>query len=269
MLFQTIITLITAAVSVSALPGGAPKCKINPMVIKAGHEVAASTNLGYQFQAPATYTPGGPPVAINIVGGPAFKGILLYMTKGTTQDANLAPNGLPEHVGVFAVNTGLRAQTTASCAALNVMNDAPESTLTHAMPLRASTPYTLMWTPPKTNAGVVTMNAVISVGSEESPWMVVPSIQLMSTAGNAGVAMAGANVTAPVANPQQPAANVPQQPAANVPQQPAANVPQQPAANPQQPAANIAKAAKKAKAQKAAAAVAPAPAPAANAEADD
>ncbi|KAJ3327798.1 hypothetical protein HDU76_011113 [Blyttiomyces sp. JEL0837] len=205
--FLTLTLALTA--SVIALPNGAPKCKINPAVITAGHEVAMSTNLGYALAATTTYTPGGAAIPITITGGKPFKGILLYMTKGTVQDSTLAPNGLPDHVGVFQLNAGLRAQTAAACAALNVTNEAPESTLTHAMPLNAQTPYTLMWTPPKTDVGVVTMNVVISVGSEESPWMVVKSIQIQST-GGAGAA--GGNVAAPpapVASPPAPVASPP------------------------------------------------------------
>ncbi|KAJ3263013.1 hypothetical protein HDU76_012322, partial [Blyttiomyces sp. JEL0837] len=179
-----------------ALPNGAPKCKINPMIIQNGHGVANST-VGYTMTVPATYTPGGPAVPITINGGKAFKGILLYMTPGAVQDSNLAPNGVNAHVGVFAVNAGLRAQTAASCQANTVMNDAPESTLTQAMPLNAQTPYTLMWTPPATDVGVVTMNVVISTGTKGTPWELVPSKQIMSAGGGAmGGNAAGNNGTA-------------------------------------------------------------------------
>ncbi|KAJ3281120.1 hypothetical protein HDU76_009007, partial [Blyttiomyces sp. JEL0837] len=105
-----ILSLIALISVVSALPNGAPKCKINPSIIQNGHKTAAST-VGYTFDMPATYTPGGPAVPITINGGQAFKGILLYMTTGTTQDSTLAPNGVNAHVGTFVVNQGLRAQT--------------------------------------------------------------------------------------------------------------------------------------------------------------
>ncbi|KAJ3312217.1 hypothetical protein HDU76_002921 [Blyttiomyces sp. JEL0837] len=186
-MFKLLISLLALlTVASHALPTGAPKCKINPQIIQTGHGINAS-NVGYTFDMPA-YTPGGPAVPITINGGQAFKGILLYMTPGTTQDSTLAPNGVNAHVGTFMVNPGLRPQSASSCQAMTVMNDAPESTLTHAIPLLANTPYTLMWTPPAMDVGPVTMNAVISVGSKNSPWQVVPSKQMTSTAATADIA---------------------------------------------------------------------------------
>ncbi|KAJ3295040.1 hypothetical protein HDU76_006892 [Blyttiomyces sp. JEL0837] len=189
---------------VQSLPNGAPKCKINPMIIQNGHKVAAST-IEYTFSNKVlTYMPGGPAIAITISGGTAFKGILTYVTGNSTkQDSALAPNGVNDHVGVFTVPAGLRPQTTTSCQANTVNNDAPKSTLTHAMPLNAQTPFTLMWTPPATNRGPVTVNAVISVGTMNTPWEVVPSITLMPAGGGAaapgGNAAAGGVKNVPVA----------------------------------------------------------------------
>ncbi|KAJ3206530.1 hypothetical protein HDU82_004446, partial [Entophlyctis luteolus] len=92
-------------------------------------------------------------------------GVLAYVTVGSTQDSTLTAMGLtanpPAHVGAFQnlAAMGLRAQTAASCSAQNVTNDAPESTITHNAPLtNAATPYTLMWQPPATDVGTVTMN---------------------------------------------------------------------------------------------------------------
>ncbi|KAJ3316692.1 hypothetical protein HDU76_001604 [Blyttiomyces sp. JEL0837] len=216
-MIANIFALVTLALTVSALPGGAPKCKINPMIITNGHGVAA-TALGYTFDPKlTTYTPGGPAMALTIMGGQAFKGILAYVTTGAVQDSTLAPNGVNNHVGVFALTNGLRAQTNASCAANTVINDAPASTVTQAMPLNAQTPFTLMWTPPATNVGVVTLNAVISTGTKRTPWDVVKSIQLMPAGGApaANPATPATPANPPVAKPANPPAASPATPPAN------------------------------------------------------
>ncbi|KAJ3190749.1 hypothetical protein HK101_008406 [Irineochytrium annulatum] len=213
-MIATTLLALTLATATFALPNGAPKCQIIPTAITNGHKTAASS-LGNTFMVQSmTYTPGGPPMAVMIAGGQAFQGILAYATPGTTQDSTLAPNGVPQHVGTWA-GAGLRAQTANACQAVGVMNDNAMSTVTQAAPLKnvggANTPYVMMFTPPATDVGPVTLNAVLSVGTKFTPWGVVPSITLMPAAAAAAAAggmagAAGAAGTAPGAAPAAPAA---------------------------------------------------------------
>ncbi|KAJ3192077.1 hypothetical protein HK101_007096 [Irineochytrium annulatum] len=214
-MIATTLFALTLATATFALPNGAPKCQIIPTAITNGHKTAASS-LGNTFMVQSmTYTPGGPPIPVMIAGGQTFQGILVYATPGTTQDSTIAPNGVPQHVGTWA-GAGLRAQTASACQAVGVMNDNAMSTVTQAAPLKnvggANAPYVMMFTPPATDVGPVTLNAVLSVGTRNTPWGVVPSITLMpaaaagaaaggmagAAAGAAGTA-AGASTAAPVA----------------------------------------------------------------------
>ncbi|KAJ3408021.1 hypothetical protein CcCBS67573_g00319 [Chytriomyces confervae] len=203
------ITLLTLSAVTLAFPQGAPRCKITESIIAAGHKIPQGS-LGLVMQLPQTYTPGGAaiPVTINSANGQTvkFQGVLAYVTPGNTQDSQLTAlpangganaGGVPQHVGTFK-NLGaqqLRAQTAAICTNQNVTNDNAASTITHSQPLTAQTPFTIMWTPPKTNKGVVTVNMVISSGASKTPWQIVPSGQIQSSAGaaaGAGGAATGA-----------------------------------------------------------------------------
>ncbi|KAJ3377966.1 hypothetical protein HDU84_008080 [Entophlyctis sp. JEL0112] len=141
----------------------------------------------------ATYTPGGAAmtITVNNAQATAFMGILAYVSVGSTQDSTLTAMGLtanpPAHVGAFQnlAAMGLRAQTTASCAAQNVTNEAAESTITHNAPLQATTPYSLTWTPPAADQGTVTVNMVISIGTKGTPYQILTSVQIASSAGTA------------------------------------------------------------------------------------
>ncbi|KAJ3222104.1 hypothetical protein HDU81_010137 [Chytriomyces hyalinus] len=205
------IALLTVAVTTLAFPNGAPRCKITESIIAAGHKLQQGS-LGLVMQLPASYTPGGAaiPITVAAANGSAvsFAGVLAYITPGNIMDSSFTavplgtpnvPNagGIKQHVGTFN-NLGaqnLRAQTAAVCTAQNVTNDNAASTITHSQPLTAKTPFTIMWTPPKTNAGQVTVNMVISSGSSRTPWQIVPSGQIQSTAGNVAAAAPGAATT--------------------------------------------------------------------------
>ncbi|KAI9336989.1 hypothetical protein BDR26DRAFT_864329 [Obelidium mucronatum] len=196
-LLNALTWLLVAIATTDAFPTGAPRCKITEAVITAGHKTPQSNNLGFRMQLPASYTPGSTkpiPITITAAKPTAFQGILGYVTPGTTQDSVLtarpggpATNGAPKHVGVFQnlAAKGLRAQTANTCTAVNVRNDAAASTITQAQPLKAVTPFTIMWTPPATNQGTVTVNFVISTGASKTPWQIVNSGQIASTQGNA------------------------------------------------------------------------------------
>ncbi|KAJ3240553.1 hypothetical protein HDU81_003437 [Chytriomyces hyalinus] len=207
-LIQSITLLALSAVTL-AFPQGAPRCKITESIIAAGHKIPQGS-LGLVMQLPASYTPGGPaiPVTVKSANGKTvkFQGVLAYVTPGSTQDSQLTAlpangganaGGVPQHVGTFK-NLGaqqLRAQTAAICTNQNVTNDNAASTITHSQPLTAQTPFTIMWTPPKTNKGVVTVNMVISSGASKTPWQIVPSGQIQSSAGAAAGAGAGGAAT--------------------------------------------------------------------------
>ncbi|KAI8845983.1 hypothetical protein BJ741DRAFT_573011 [Chytriomyces cf. hyalinus JEL632] len=215
------IALLTLAVSTIAFPNGAPRCKITESIIAAGHKLQQG-NLGLVLQLPATYTPGGAAIPITVAaangGAVSFAGVLAYMTPGTVMDSSFTavpvgtvnvPNagGIKQHVGSFT-NLGaqnLRAQTPAVCSSQNVANDNDASTITHSQPLTAQTPFTIMWTPPATNAGPVTVNMVISSGSSRSPWQIVPSGQIQSTAGAGAATPANPATPATPATPANPA----------------------------------------------------------------
>ncbi|KAJ3233806.1 hypothetical protein HDU81_001987 [Chytriomyces hyalinus] len=180
------------ALTATSLPNGAPRCKITESVIAQGHKIPQGS-LGLVMKLPATYTPGGPPIPITITsatGAPVkFAGILAYVTPGSVQDSVLtakaggaAVNGAKTHVGRFRHIWAkqLRPQTKALCTALNVRNAHPKSTITHSVPLNATTPYTIMWSPPRRDKGVVTVNVVVSSGSARTPWQIVPSGQIQS-----------------------------------------------------------------------------------------
>ncbi|KAI8611048.1 hypothetical protein BC830DRAFT_1142992 [Chytriomyces sp. MP71] len=184
--------LATIATITSALPTGAPRCKITEKIISQGHLATQNGAMGLTMSAPPTYTPGGPAIPITITGSfPVDMGILGYVTPGGTQDSILTggPNGpaagASRHVGGFmdAMLQGIRPQTQSTCDAQNVINDMPESTITHMAPLLGfRNTMTLMWTPPVTNEGVVTVNMVIA-GNVLEPYMILPSVQMMSTDG--------------------------------------------------------------------------------------
>ncbi|KAI8834062.1 hypothetical protein BJ741DRAFT_579342 [Chytriomyces cf. hyalinus JEL632] len=212
-LLQSIAVLTLAATSF-ALPNGAPRCKITESIIAAGHKLQQGS-LGLVMQLPASYTPGGAaiPITVAAANGSAvsFAGVLAYVTPGNIMDSSLTavpigtPNvpsagGIMQHVGTFAnlAAQNLRPQTAAVCTSQNVTNDADASTITHSQPLTAQTPFTVMWTPPAANAGPVTVNMVISSGSSRTPWQIVPSGQIQSTAG-AAPAVPAAPATTPAA----------------------------------------------------------------------
>ncbi|KAI8831041.1 hypothetical protein BJ741DRAFT_617982 [Chytriomyces cf. hyalinus JEL632] len=258
------ISLLTLAASAWAFPQGAPRCKITESIIAAGHKIPQGS-LGLVMTLPASYTPGGPavPITVKSANGKAvnFQGVLAYVTPGNVQDSQLTAlpanagtnaGGVPQHVGTFT-NLGaqqLRAQTAAVCTAQNVQNDNAASTITHSQPLTAKTPFTVMWTPPATNAGVVTVNMVISSGASKTPWQIIPSGQIQSTAG-AAQAGAGAGAAKKAAKKAKKAAGGAAKKAAGAAKKAAAG-----AAGAAKKAANAAKAAaaKAANAAKAAAA---------------
>ncbi|KAJ3232344.1 hypothetical protein HDU78_007198 [Chytriomyces hyalinus] len=182
------------SLTATSLPNGAPRCKITESIIAQGHKIPQGS-LGLVMKLPATYTPGGPPIPITITSATGasvkFAGILAYVTTGAVQDSVLtakaggpAVNGVAGHVGRFRHIRAkqLRPQTAALCTALNVKNAHPKSTITHSVPLNATTPFTIMWSPPRRDKGVVTVNVVISSGSSKSPWQIVPSGQIQSVA---------------------------------------------------------------------------------------
>ncbi|KAJ3266591.1 hypothetical protein HDU77_000142 [Chytriomyces hyalinus] len=192
-------SLLSFATLSLAFPNGAPRCKITESIISAGHKMAQGS-LGLVMQLPASYTPGGPaiPITVAAANGSAvsFQGMLAYVTPNAVQDSSLTavpigtpnvPNagGAPQHVGTFAniAAQNLRAQTAAICTNQNVTNDNAASTITHAQPLTAQTPFTVMWTPPAANVGPVTVNMVVSSGSSRTPWQIVSSSLIQSTAG--------------------------------------------------------------------------------------
>ncbi|TPX78004.1 hypothetical protein CcCBS67573_g00737 [Chytriomyces confervae] len=197
-LIQAVSLLSFAALSL-AFPNGAPRCKITESIISAGHKIPQGS-LGLVMQLPASYTPGGPaiPITVTAANGTAvsFQGMLAYLTPNPVQDSSLTavpvgtPNvpfagGAPQHVGTFTniAAQNLRPQTAAICSNQNVTNDNAASTITHAQPLTGQTPFTVMWTPPAANVGPVTVNMVISSGSSRTPWQIIPSGLIQSTAG--------------------------------------------------------------------------------------
>ncbi|KAJ3401438.1 hypothetical protein CcCBS67573_g07297 [Chytriomyces confervae] len=183
--------LATVAAIANALPTGAPRCIITDKVIGQGHLTTQNGAMGLKMTSLPTYTPGGPPIPITITGSfPVDMGVLMYVTPGSTQDSVLtskggATAGIKQHVGGFmdCLTHGMRAQTKSSCDAQSVVNEVPESTITHVAPLVGfRNSMQIMWTPPKTNQGVVTVNMVVA-GNVLEPYMIVPSIQVMSTEG--------------------------------------------------------------------------------------
>ncbi|KAJ3130921.1 hypothetical protein HK101_004894, partial [Irineochytrium annulatum] len=218
-MLPTIALLLSAVSTALAFPNGAPRCAIIQSAIQKGHAVAPTATLGYTISAPAVYTPGSTAaIPITIMGGPAFQGILAYVTASTTQDSTLtAANGVgaPMHVGAFDLNGGtLRASTATSCTQLNVTNEVmaanSASTVTQAAPLVGGTAgnYVLMWTPPKTDVGTLMVNVVVSTGTKNTPWEILNSVMMMpvSAAGAAAGAAAGGGAVAPVATQTSAAA---------------------------------------------------------------
>ncbi|KAI9327706.1 hypothetical protein DFJ73DRAFT_782798 [Zopfochytrium polystomum] len=180
-----LLSILSTSRPATALPNGAPRCKINVTVITQGHERAMGA-LGFQMSAPATYTPGGAAVPITVTGLTAFTrgGVLAYVKQVT--NANAAAGFSETHVGKFDIATnGLRAQTVASCQMGTVMNEAPESTVTHAAPVPSANLQSFTWTPPATDAGAVQVNIVIATGTEGTPWMQLAPVTIMSTGGGA------------------------------------------------------------------------------------
>ncbi|KAJ3219093.1 hypothetical protein HDU67_002749 [Dinochytrium kinnereticum] len=191
---------------VMALPSGAPRCAINPAAIGAAHKKIE--DLKYTIvPSAATYTPGGPPLTFEIKDGPAFKGILAYVTPGSDQDSLLETKST-KHVGVFVIgaDSGMRAQTASVCSAAKIENEGPESTITHSAPFpEGKFPTSLSWKPPATDVGVVTVNVAIATNSPSTGVMTfVKAIQINSAGGGGAVnnSPGGGNATVvPVAVP--------------------------------------------------------------------
>ncbi|KAJ3104576.1 hypothetical protein HDU97_009088 [Phlyctochytrium planicorne] len=181
--FLSLLTLIPLALS---KPTGAPKCAINPAVVSATHTNVA--DLGFVLEVPATYTPGGPAIEIKVTKGVEFKGILTYVTPGADDDV-LAAKKNPKHIGKFTLPDGLRAQTASVCDDAKIVNEFPESTITHSKPGKfgGAAPFSLMWTPPKDDMGVVTINMAISTGPPSTGQMTfLKGVQIASSTGGAG-----------------------------------------------------------------------------------
>ncbi|KAJ3190148.1 hypothetical protein HDU85_000439 [Gaertneriomyces sp. JEL0708] len=185
------------ASSATALPGGAPKCAINPAIISGAHK--APSDAGFKISASAgSYTPGQP-MKITVEGGAnPIAGLLMYATPGAADDAAAAPNVAKQHVGVFNVPQGFRAQTADICNAAGIQNEGPESTITHAGGADKGNRVEFDWTAPAADVGPITINAAVTSGGPGSPWQVVPIVTLQG-AGGAG-AGAGTGTGAPIAN---------------------------------------------------------------------
>ncbi|KAI8827618.1 hypothetical protein BJ741DRAFT_654180 [Chytriomyces cf. hyalinus JEL632] len=190
LLTATLLSLLS--LTATCLPNGAPRCKITESIIAQGHKIPQGS-LGLVMKLPASYTPGGAPIPITITSATGaavkFAGILAYVTIGGVQDSVLTAStvgggggGVAAHVGRFRHIHAqqLRPQTAALCTAVNVKNSHAKSTVTHRVPLNATTPFTILWSPPRRDKGVVTVNVVVSSGSSKSPWQIVPSGQIWS-----------------------------------------------------------------------------------------
>ncbi|KAJ3324372.1 hypothetical protein HDU76_013414 [Blyttiomyces sp. JEL0837] len=121
----------------------------------------------------------------------------------TKIDYNVVPtlNGLGKSNGLFGLG-GIQNSILINCLAnqtqIKALEDAPDGVdgftlleqifgLINLNPrdgLKDSIPFHINWTPPRTDVGVVTMNAVIATGSKFSAWTVVPSKQISSTGGD-------------------------------------------------------------------------------------
>ncbi|KAI9105601.1 hypothetical protein DFS34DRAFT_19104 [Phlyctochytrium arcticum] len=186
-------TLFLLATAVNALPGGAPKCAINPAVITAAH--GAPKAAGYKIAASATsYTPGQK-VEVKLTGTSAIAGVLMYATAGAASDAAAAPNSSKKHVGKFDVANGFRAQTATICDAAGIVNDAPESTITHANPTPKGNEVTFSWTAPAADVGPITFNVAVASGSPGQPWQVLDIVTLNGAGGAAPAPGGAANPT--------------------------------------------------------------------------
>ncbi|TPX57898.1 hypothetical protein PhCBS80983_g03502 [Powellomyces hirtus] len=181
-----------------ALPGGAPKCAINPGVISAAH--SAPSAAGFTLTSSSTTYTAGQKISVTIAGTTnQVAGVLMYATAGTESDAQLAPNSAKAHVGVFNVPTGFRAQTAAVCDGATIKNDAPESTITHANPSEKGQSVTFEWTAPAAASGPITFNAAVASGSPGKPWQVLDIVTLQPAGGaspDAGGAAPSASVPA-------------------------------------------------------------------------
>ncbi|TPX71242.1 hypothetical protein SpCBS45565_g01219 [Spizellomyces sp. 'palustris'] len=202
-----LLTVLWGTASITALPRGAPKCAINPTVIANGHEVK-NTQLNFGAQPSAnTYTPGQQ-MTLTITGQRSWKGLLMYATPGTQQDAALAPNNLKQHVGVFAIPKGFRPQTTSICQAAGITQDAPESTVTHADTSTKGTNLQFQWTAPNANVGPITFNLVIATDGEEAPWEILQAVTIQPQ-GGATAPPPNGNGTLPATPPLPPPAPAP------------------------------------------------------------
>jgi uncharacterized repeat protein (TIGR01451 family) len=124
-----------------ALSSGSPICKATASAMDTGHGSSIGVTPTWSITAPSQYTPG---VALTInlqhstnVG---YRGILLWVT-----------NAADTAIGTFSsIPSGTRTLT---C-------DAGQS-ITHNAATSKSTPAALIWTPPATATGVLTVRAII------------------------------------------------------------------------------------------------------------
>ncbi|KAJ3189952.1 hypothetical protein HDU85_000240 [Gaertneriomyces sp. JEL0708] len=214
--FSSIIAAVAALLLVEpghALPNGAPKCAINQAVITDGHN-APSTGLFTAALSANTYmlqskpetdhakllqTPGQKlTLTINGNNRPIF-GLLMYATPGRAPDAPLAPNNVKQHVGVFSVPNGFRAQSAGPCNGFT--QDAAESTITHANPNGKGNSLTFDWTAPAGLIGPITFNIVATNGDDNQPWEILNAITIDAATGGGAEAPAPAPAPAPTDAP--------------------------------------------------------------------
>ncbi|KAI8826046.1 uncharacterized protein EV422DRAFT_575883 [Fimicolochytrium jonesii] len=169
------LSVLLAGVA-QALPTGAPKCAINQAAISAAHSDPSAA--GYTITTSAsTYTPGAP-LTFTIQGDKNVVGVLMYVSAGEVS----------KHVGAFKVPENFRVQNADICTGAKIVNDAPESTITHANPTPKGTKVDFTWTAPAADQGPLTLHAVVASGGPGNPWQILDVVTLNSASGGSGSA---------------------------------------------------------------------------------
>ncbi|KAI9105602.1 hypothetical protein DFS34DRAFT_588915 [Phlyctochytrium arcticum] len=167
------------ASAASALPSGVPLCVINPEVVAAAHGTPSFNGTYTLAASQQTYTPGQS-LKVTISGKLSILGLLMYATPDTESDVAAADDSAPTHVGKFDLEDGFRAQNAELCKAADVINETPQSTITHANKDEkgANGKVTFTWTAPAEDIGPVAINALVSNGGPDVPWEILDVLVL-------------------------------------------------------------------------------------------
>ncbi|KAJ3405127.1 hypothetical protein HDV05_006735 [Chytridiales sp. JEL 0842] len=199
----TLLAFVLLTVSqTNAFPNGAPRCQINAQFISTRHRnQQTAAQLGAKITVdPPTYTPGGPPILVTIQANANFQGILAYANLPTDELTHAGSFDLASAKGSNGNKVNLKVQTANECTTRQVKQESLQSTFTHSATMNNGGKLSISWAPPKTDMGPLQFNAVVSMGSTNTPWAIVEPLKISPTGGVGGGVSGNGTSSAPPAS---------------------------------------------------------------------